>query len=70
MPYAPLNSEYQHVLTTVEIRKLMAESYAQKNGIYPTLPRDEPDNRDPNGINKHLQVRQMIHIYHILLYFL
>ncbi len=48
----------------------MAESYTQKTGIYPTLPRDEPDNRDPNGINKHLQVRQMIHIYHILLYFL
>jgi len=48
----------------------MAESYAQKNGVYPTLPRDEPDNRDPNGINKHLQVWQMIHIYHILLYFL
>jgi len=36
----------------------MAETYKQKTGIYPTLPRDEPDNRDPNGINKHLQVRK------------
>jgi hypothetical protein len=48
----------------------MAETYKQKSGIYPTLPIDEEDNRDPNGINKHLRVRQMIHIYHILLYFL
>ncbi|CAF0965134.1 unnamed protein product [Adineta steineri] len=37
----------------------MAESYAQKNGIYPTLPTTdtvEHNSRDPYGINKHFQL--------------
>ncbi|CAF1046440.1 unnamed protein product [Adineta steineri] len=37
----------------------MAESYADKNGIYPTLPTADTvvhNSRDPYGINKHFQL--------------
>lgn len=35
---------------------MAADGYAPSNGIYPTLASAAPDNRDPNNINKHLQV--------------
>ncbi|CAF3330630.1 unnamed protein product [Rotaria socialis] len=34
----------------------MAASNAHENNIYPSLLPDGSDNRDPNGINKHLQL--------------
>ncbi|CAF1939816.1 unnamed protein product [Rotaria magnacalcarata] len=34
----------------------MAASNAHENSIYPSLLPDESDNRDPYGINKHLQL--------------
>ncbi|CAF2391354.1 unnamed protein product [Rotaria sp. Silwood2] len=34
----------------------MAESYSQKDNVVPSIPTATSDNRDPNNLNKHLQL--------------
>lgn len=38
----------------------MTATFPKNETIYPTLPSGDSDNRDPYGINKHLQVREYI----------
>jgi hypothetical protein len=65
-----INSECKYLVTEQYQlkfkKKLMAASYSEKTGIYPSVPTGDPptvapstvdpDVRDPHDINKHLRV--------------